>query len=116
MEDFEIQLKSVQLARPSGKLRSRIFREPAAQNRLRNILSRSITIGQAACLALAAGLLGYSASLLTAGAGERIDNQITVQHVIYEEGDAGHIWNFTDTETDFMLTEPTVSIEDDFEA
>ncbi len=112
MEDFEIKLKSVELAQPSSQLHSRIFQEQPAQSCIRNILNKSVTIGQAACLALFTGLLGLSASLVTAGGDGKYDNQIT----IIEDGSAGHIWDFSDTETDFMPVEPTISIEEDFEA
>ena len=62
MEDFESQLRSVQLAVPGTELRSRIFAQEPVRLRFSDLVSRRIPVGWAAVLAICAGLIGMYVS------------------------------------------------------
>jgi len=58
MDDFELQLKRIPLAKPPGNLRERIFASEAGGPRILAILRRRVPLGWAAVFALLTGLGG----------------------------------------------------------
>jgi hypothetical protein len=107
MDDFESRLKRIPPAKPSDKLRNRIFATPPARAKLTHIFNVPIRLGWAAVIALIAGLVGMNVSqLLTPPAAQ----QPGTVYIIRASSERNP-FDFTETSAQFMPGELTVTVE-----
>jgi len=114
MEDFELQLKELSLARPSKDMKERIFgREQRAGGVVRLFRFR-IPLGWAAVLAVLAGLSGGYFNQLFSGATQEPQKQVYVVQIIGAPSEGGNALDFTTFEPadDWMDGEVVETIVD----
>ena len=108
MDDFESRLKRIPPAKPSDKLRNRIFATPPARARLTHIFNMPIRLGWAAVIALIAGLVGMNVShLLTPPPAPRGPGTVYIIQAPSERNP----FDFTETSAQFMPGELTVTVK-----
>lgn len=110
MDDFEAQLKSLPLARPSEGMRRRIFGDKPGESWFAGIFSRRIPVGWAAAFALAAGIVGMSGSRMWGG-GAAAPLQPVVHVQIIKSPSDRNLFDFTEPAEDFMPGELTVNVQ-----
>jgi len=119
MDDFEAQLKSLPLARPSEGMRRRIFGDRPSplvfwQRQKRGwfvgIFSRRIPVGWAAAFALATGIAGMSGSQMWSGKAAAPLQPVVHVQIIRSPSDR-NLFDFTVPAEDFMPGEVTVNVQ-----
>jgi hypothetical protein len=109
MDDFELRLKSVPLARPSEEMKRRIFGTGPGRPRITEVFRRRIPLGWAALIALFTGLAGMYLSQWLSGPAPLPSEMVIVQ--IIEAPSEQNPFDFTEPAADFMPGELTGRIE-----
>jgi len=109
MDDFELRLKSVPLARPSDQMKRRIFGTGPGRPRITVVFRRRIPLGWAALIALFAGLAGMYIQKWVSGPTPLPSKEIIVQ--IIKAPSERNPFDFTEPAADFMPGELTGRIE-----
>lgn len=110
MDDFEIRLKSVPLARPSPDMKTRIFGTGSSRPRLIDVFRRRIPLGWAALFALFAGLAGMFASQIWSRKAVAPPQPVVYVQIIRSPSDR-NMFDFTVPAEDFMQGELTVNVQ-----
>jgi hypothetical protein len=109
MEDFELQLKRIPLAKPSGNLKERIFASEPSGSRIVAIFHRRVPLGWAAVFALLTGLAGMSLSQWLRP--EALPGKaVVVQNYIIKAPSEQNPFDFTEAGTEFMSGELSVKV------
>lgn len=109
MDDFELRLKSVPLAKPSAETKTRIFGPGPGRPMLIEIFQHRIPVGWAAVLALFTGLAGlYLSQWLRPPA--TLPSKAVMVQIIRAPSDR-NIFDFTEPAADFLPGELTVRMQ-----
>jgi len=111
MEDFELQLKKIPLAKPSREVKERIFASEPGRPRVFWFLSRRIPLGWAAVLAIVTGLAGMSVSQWLRPAA--VEKTVIVQNYqLIKAPSDQNPFDFTEASTEFMPGKLTVKVRE----
>jgi hypothetical protein len=108
MDDFELQLKRVALAKPPGDMKERIFGAEPSGPRIIGVFRRRIPLGWAAALALFAGSAGTYVSPWLRPAPPPA-KAVIVQ--IIKAPSERNPFDFTEAATEFMQGELDVTVK-----
>jgi hypothetical protein len=106
MDDFELQLKGIRLAQPSGDLKRRVF---GRGGRVVELFRWRMPLGWAAVLALFAGLLGMYLSQWLRGPEPASSRMVYVQ--IIEAPSERNLFDFTEVGSGFMPGDMDVRVK-----
>jgi len=110
MEDFELQLKKVPLAKPPGNLKERIFASEPGRPRIIAVFRRRVPLGWAALFAVLTGLAGMSASQWVRSAAPP-EKTVIVQSYIIKAPSEQNPFDFSEPAADFLPGELSVKVE-----
>ena len=113
MDRFEKRLKSLPLARPPESLKRRIFGSDINQADWRGLCQRSINLGWAASLSLAAGLIGFFLASLFQASNPEIRSTMTptLNIQIIERESAQNVLDFTRPNSEFLTGEISIRVD-----
>jgi hypothetical protein len=110
MDDFEAQLKTLPLARPSEDMRRRIFGDKPGGWWFVGVFRRRIPLGWAALFALFAGIAGmFGSQYWKTAPAPPLQRAVHVQ--IIKAASDRNIFDFTEPAADFMQGDLTGRIE-----
>jgi hypothetical protein len=110
MEDFELQLKKIPLAKPSGGVKERIFASEPGGLRIVGMFRRRIPLGWAALFAVLTGVAGMSVSQWLRPAATTAKT-VVVQNYIIKAPTEQNPFDFTKASTEFMSGELSVRVK-----
>jgi hypothetical protein len=108
MEDLELRLRTIPLAKPPSDMKRKIFGAEPSGPRILAIFRRRISLGWAAALALFAGLTGTYISPWLRPA--PLPAKAVIVQIIKAPSDR-NVFDFTEPAADFVPGELTVSVE-----
>jgi len=109
MDDFELRLKSIALAKPSESMRTRIFGDGPVRLWFAGVFRRRIRLGWAAAFALMTGLAGMSVSQFWSKPASAPPNVLNVQ--IIRASSSRNPFDFSEPAAEFMPGDITVTVE-----
>jgi len=114
MEDFELQLKRLRLARPSKDMKERIFGRDQRSGGVVSLFRFRIPLGWAAVLVVLAGLSGGYFNQLFSVATQGPSKQVYVVQLVGASSERGNALDFTTFEPadSWMDGEVVVTIDD----
>ena len=112
MEDFELQLRKIPLAKPSREVKERIFASEPGGLRIFSFLGRRIPLGWAAVLAIVTGLAGMSVSQWLRPVAEKTVIVQNYQNYLIKAPSDLNPFDFTEASTEFMPGSLTVKVRE----
>ncbi|MHC4665578.1 MAG: hypothetical protein ACYS9T_06425 [Planctomycetota bacterium] len=111
MEDFELRLKRISLAKPPGDMKDKIFASEPGGPKILAVFRHRIPLGWAAAFAILTGLAGMSLSQLLRPAALP-GKAVVMQTYIIKAPSEQNPFDFTEASTEFMPGELTVKVRE----
>jgi hypothetical protein len=111
MDDFELRLKRIPLAKPPGDMKDRIFASEPGGPGVLAVFRRRIPLGWAALFAVLTGLAGMSLSQWLRPPASLPEQPVVVQNYIIRAPSERNPFDFTEAAVEFLPGKLDVTVK-----